>query len=115
MKKIDQWESESIIKIQQTANEIRKQFQHVFTKHTNEMNKIFMQISQELKQAKIENSFIENDTKIWLEKLHEFKQDFHTPKTINIRHDENNNQEFINKIKLFQLSIDSFHQPVENI
>jgi hypothetical protein len=112
MKTIDQWEQESIIKIQQTANEIRQEFKHVLSKNTNEMNEIFTQISQELNKARIENNFIENDIKLWLEKLYEFKKDFQTPKTIDMRQE---NQEFINKITLFQLSIDSFHQPVGDI
>ncbi|CAF0835763.1 unnamed protein product [Rotaria sordida] len=114
MKKIDDWERQSILKIQQTANDIRQQLKYVFTKHTIEMNELLTEISQKLNKVRTQNNYIETDIKFWLDKLNNFKNDFQIPKTINIISDENNNS-FINKIKLSLISLDSFHQAVGDI
>ncbi|CAF0927243.1 unnamed protein product [Rotaria sp. Silwood1] len=114
MKKIDDWEQQSILKIQQTANDIRQELKHVLTKHTTEMNELFTELSQKLNKARTKNNFIETDIKFWLNKLNEFKNDLQTPKTINIILDENHNT-FRNKIKLLQVSLDSFHRAIGDI
>jgi hypothetical protein len=114
LKKIDEWEQESILKIQQTANNVRQELKDVLTKHTIEMEEIFSQISQELKKVRVENNYIETDIQTWKTKLHQLKKDIQTPKTIHIEQDKQINS-FINKIKLCQLSIDSFHQAVGDI
>ncbi|CAF0926095.1 unnamed protein product [Adineta steineri] len=52
-----------ILKIQQTTKEIRQQFKNAFMKYIIEMNKIFQQISQQLKKAhKIKLSHTSIDT-----------------------------------------------------
>ncbi|CAF2697733.1 unnamed protein product [Rotaria sp. Silwood2] len=114
MKKVDDWERQSILKIQQTANDIREQLKQVCTKHTIEMNELLTEISQQLNKARTQNNYIETDIKFWFNKLNEFKNDLLTPKTINIIPDENNNS-FINKIKLSQISLDTFHRAVGDI
>lgn len=115
MKKIDHWEQESILKIHQTAHHIREELKHVYTKHTLEISNLFTKISQQLNQARIENNYIENDIKYWLEKLNELKRDFQTPKTINIYYENDQKQSFINKIKLSKISIDSFHEIIGDL
>ncbi|CAF1126725.1 unnamed protein product [Rotaria magnacalcarata] len=109
MKRVDDWERQSILKIQQTASDVRQELTQVVTKHTTEMSEIFAEISQQLNKARVQNNYIENDIKCWLEKLEQFIKDFQTPKTINIISDERAHA-FIPKIKLSLASVDSFHQ-----
>jgi hypothetical protein len=70
------WEQESILKIQQTANDIRQELKRVYTKHTLEISESFIEINQQLNKARIENNFIETDIKSWLEKLNQLKKRF---------------------------------------
>lgn len=114
MKKIDDWEQESIMKIKKTANDIRQELANVFNKHKDEMNQTFTDLSQELNRVRVQNNLIETDIKFWLEKLEEFKNEFQAPKTINIIPDEKVIS-FITKIKLSQVSIDTFHRPIGDI
>ncbi|UJR32377.1 hypothetical protein I4U23_019839 [Adineta vaga] len=114
MKQIDDWEQQSINKIQQTAKEIRHQFKLAFTKYTIDMHETFRQISEQINKARLENNCIENDMKIWLEKFMELKKDYRTPKTINIRQDDYAHA-FINKISIHHISIDTFHQSIGDI
>ncbi|CAF3407372.1 unnamed protein product [Rotaria socialis] len=108
MKRVDDWERQSILKIQQTASNVRQELTQAFAKHTTEMSEIFAEFSQQLNKARVQNNYIENDIKYWLEKLEQFKTDFQTPKTINIISDERA-PAFIPKIKLSLASVDSFH------
>lgn len=114
MQKIDDWEKESILKVQQTAKEVRQQFNQAFMKYTIEMSELLTQMNQQLNQICLQNNYIETDIKLWLEKLNEFKKDFQTPKTINIKVNEND-KSFINKIQLSQLSLDTFRESIGDI
>ncbi|CAF1643938.1 unnamed protein product [Adineta ricciae] len=114
MKRIDDWEKESILKIQQAAKETRQQLKSALNKYTADMNETFQQISEQLNETRRENDCMESEIRTWLEKLTNLKKDYRTPKTINIRIDEHS-PAFINKINLHFVSLDSFCQSIGDI
>ncbi|CAF4587627.1 unnamed protein product [Rotaria sp. Silwood2] len=101
MKQIDQWEENSIEKIHQTANDARKQLSYIIDKHINKLKNDLECLTQELKKARDDDHFFENDLNKWMTKLNELKKDSITPQTINIHYD-NNTTPFISKIIIKQ-------------
>ncbi|CAF3669040.1 unnamed protein product [Rotaria sp. Silwood1] len=72
LKQIDKWEQESIMKIQQTANEARQQIEILFTSQKETISKELYNLAEELRNARIDDDFVETDLHKWttmLEKL----------------------------------------------
>ncbi|CAF1187776.1 unnamed protein product [Rotaria sp. Silwood1] len=97
MKQIDQWEENSIEKIHQIANDARKQLLNIIEKHMDKLKNDLEYLRQELKKARDDEHFFENDLNKWMIKLNELKNDLIIPQTININYD-NNTTPFISKI-----------------
>jgi hypothetical protein len=87
LKKINQWEKESIDKIRQTAEKARKELFKGATQHTTEVKQKLQLLSNELRQGREENDFSEIDLRQWTQKLEELKKELLYPITIAIQED----------------------------
>lgn len=90
IKQIDQWEQISIEQIHHQAQKYRKELLFLIEKHTRDTKQQLDQLTQELRKARDDDYFFENDLKQWTEKLQKLKQDFYTLSSIQIRKIENN-------------------------
>jgi len=60
-KQLDEWEKQSVYKIHQTADEIRKELQTVISKHKKNLSSILTNITHELNQARENDDYFETD------------------------------------------------------
>jgi hypothetical protein len=86
-KRVDQWEKESIEKIHQIANELRKEITNITDQYIRKLAPPLEQIKQELDKARNDENFDEIDLKRWIETLNQFMNDLANPRTIKIRDD----------------------------
>ncbi|CAF0795510.1 unnamed protein product [Adineta steineri] len=101
IQQINQWETSSIEKIQQTAQECRETVIKLTQKSINDVEKQFSELSQKLKEIREENEFNEIDLKRFQLKLTQITKEFLQPSNISIRQDS---QEIINKISVISSS-----------
>jgi hypothetical protein len=87
LKKIDQWEKESVDKIRQAAEEARNELLKNTVQITANMKQKLKQLSDELRQARDDNDFIETDLQQWIQKIEELKKEVLHPEIIAIRED----------------------------
>ena len=87
MQEIDQWEHDSIQKIRETAKEARE----LLLKHTggyfNVMEVKLNELTDQLRESREENDFIETDIQQWKEQLKRLEDELHKPSEITVRHD----------------------------
>ncbi|CAF4065792.1 unnamed protein product, partial [Adineta steineri] len=100
---INQWETDSIEKIQQTAQQCRETLMKLTQKTINDVEKKFIELSQKLKEIREENEFNEIDLQHFQLKLTQITEELLQPSNIFIRQDS---QEYIKKISV----ISSFEQ-----
>jgi chromosome segregation ATPase len=87
MKEIDTWEREAIKKIQETAEEARQQlFQHI-TGHISETELQLNKLTDQLRQSRQDNDFVETDLNQWKKELHRLKEELTRPSNITLRRD----------------------------
>lgn len=79
VKKIDDWEKESIEKIQQRARKLREELIQSLIKHVSEMSKNLEPYLIQLGQAREKEDFIEGDLTYWKDKLELIKMDYISP------------------------------------
>ncbi|CAF1135615.1 unnamed protein product [Adineta steineri] len=96
-RQIDEWETNSINKIQQTAEECRETLIKLTQALINDMEEKFIKLSQKLKEIREENEFNETDLTNFQVKLTQITEEFLRSSNISIRHDS---QEYINKISV---------------
>ncbi|CAF1309636.1 unnamed protein product [Adineta steineri] len=96
-RQIDEWETNSINKIQQTAEECRETLIKLTQALINDMEEKFIKLSQKLKEIREENEFNETDLSNFQVKLTQITEEFLRSSNISIRHDS---QEYINKISV---------------
>jgi hypothetical protein len=82
MAKIDEWEHESIEKIHQIADNIRRELSIELEKHTNQFSKRLKELSDELKTARNDGTFIEIDLLQLSNKFNKLKSYVSSPPTI---------------------------------
>ena len=87
MRKIDEWEQESIIKIHQIADEIRKELMKKFEKSTNHFSNQWKNLSEEIKIIRNMNEFSEIDLEQLLNKVNKFKTSLLSLPTIGFQDD----------------------------
>ncbi|CAF1412769.1 unnamed protein product [Adineta steineri] len=108
---IDQWEKESINKIQQKANECRE----LLKKHINEnIHQIEINLNKQTDQLRNivkENDFNEIDLNELNEKLKELERQLHQPSNISIQ--KNSTSSFINEITVVTSSDESIGHKTE--
>ncbi|CAF1002788.1 unnamed protein product [Adineta steineri] len=101
IQQINQWETDSIDQIQQTAEECRKTLTNLTQKSISDIEKTFIELSQKLKETHEENEFNEIDLNHFQLKLTQITEEFNEPSNISIRQDS---EEFIKKISVLSTS-----------
>ena len=89
IKEIDKWENESIAKIRQRAEELRKELFPLITVHKDELLKRLQQLSEQLKKSREQDDFIETDLQTWKKTLDNLLADLALPSTISINQSDN--------------------------
>jgi hypothetical protein len=95
IKQIDQWEEDSIRKIQQTANECRQQILRHSSEHIKNTEINLVKLTDQLRQARQENDFNEIDLHEFRQKLTQLVEELDKPKNISI---QSNPSSLVNKI-----------------
>ncbi|CAF2807519.1 unnamed protein product [Rotaria sp. Silwood2] len=75
---IDQWEKNSIIKIQQVAQNIRRDIGQYIKTQKETASETLKYFSQRLRKAREEDDYVENDLYLWTLKLENLKKDLTT-------------------------------------
>jgi hypothetical protein len=86
---INDWEKESIAKIQQRAKELRQALLQSITVHESELSKKLQQLSEKLKESRENDDFIETDLQHWKQTLDDVKTNLTSPSTISINRCDN--------------------------
>jgi hypothetical protein len=84
IKQIDEWEKESIEKIQRRARELRQQLFQLTTTLRNQLSQKFEQLSEQLIDGQTYDGFIETDLCRWKQILNDLKANLTSPSTIAI-------------------------------
>jgi len=113
IKEIDAWENDSIEKIHQRANDARKELLFIIEKHTKKIQEDFQYLTEELKKARNNDQFFENDLKQWIQKLDQLKNDLKTTEQINFQYSDNIPSLLINQST--NILNERFHQSIGNI
>ena len=87
IEKINQWENESIHKIQQIAKQCRTMVIKYTKIITNDIEKKFDELIQQLKQIQKENQFNEIDLNLLKNQLKQITEEFIDPSKISIKKD----------------------------
>ncbi|CAF1085025.1 unnamed protein product [Adineta steineri] len=101
IQQINQWETDSIHQIQQTAKECREILTNLTQKSISDIENKFIELSQQLKELHEENEFDEIDLNHFQLKLTQITEEFNEPSNISIRQDS---EEFIKKISVLSTS-----------
>jgi hypothetical protein len=72
MEDIQIWENNSIQIIHQTANQLRKDLVSFIQKPIDQIKQKLEYLTEELKKARINDQFFENDLKEWINQLNQF-------------------------------------------
>jgi hypothetical protein len=89
IKELENWEKESIAKIQQRAQELRQELLESTAAHTGDLLKTLQQLSEQLKQCREQDDFIEIDLQLWKKTLDNLKTDLTSLSTICINRHNN--------------------------
>jgi hypothetical protein len=109
IQKIDQWEFQSIDKIRQMADEARNQLLKGITEHTSNIKKKLQDLSDELRQGREDNDFLENDLQEWMQKIEELKLELLNPVNIVIQEDST---PLITRIRIDNQDISDSFEPL---
>ncbi|CAF2784000.1 unnamed protein product [Rotaria sp. Silwood2] len=74
IKQINQWEQDSIIKIQQVAEETRQQVELLISSHKGNASKELFDLAERLRKARIDDDYVENDLCTWTTMLEKLKR-----------------------------------------
>jgi uncharacterized FlaG/YvyC family protein len=88
IKQIDQWECDSIEKIRQAAQEARQMLlQNATTRDIKHIEVKLNELTNQIRQGREENDFVETDLRHWNEQLTELTKELNKPSNISLRHD----------------------------
>jgi chromosome segregation ATPase len=87
IKQIDQWEKDSINKIQQTAKECRQILLQHTTEYINQIEINLTKLTDQLRETRQENDFNEIDLNEFKQKLTQLTTELDKPSNISIQHD----------------------------
>lgn len=85
IKQITDWESQSMERIRQVANDARKQVFNAFEQFANNAIGMMKNLTEVLTKAQEEENFLERDLRQWMETLGQLKKELDKPPTINVR------------------------------
>lgn len=97
MKRIDQWEHESIEKVRQMANETRQDLSVCVIKVIADLDTKWKQLIEQLNQYRHEEDFIDTDIQFLKEELERLKEMLKNPPDLKLN---NESTSLINKIRL---------------
>lgn len=86
IKEIDQWETNSIEKIRETAQQCRNRWTKYFNGFLLEVEKKFNHLDQQTKAVRVENQSYESDVKELNFKLDALREELHQFKDVSIEH-----------------------------
>jgi hypothetical protein len=89
IKDINTWEKESIVKVQQRAEDLRQEILRSITAHESQLSKRLQELSEKLKESRDHDDFIEIDLQQWKKTLDNLKTALVSPSTISINRDDN--------------------------
>jgi len=108
--RINQWEQESITKIQTAAESARTDLQQLLNRAINNLKTSVNEMTEKLQSSRDSDDYTELDIKKWTNQLQEFRKMLDNPTTVNIDY-ENDIRSVIRLIKVSgKQSSDSFHQ-----
>ena len=87
MQQIDQWERDSMNKIQKTAEEARQHLLKHTTEYFNGMEVKLNKLTNQLRESRQENDFIETDLQEWKQQLNTLRDELSKPSTIRVTDD----------------------------
>jgi chromosome segregation ATPase len=87
VQQIDDWERDSIKRIRQTAKEAREMVLKHTTKHMSEIEVQLNKLTNQLRQSREENDFVETDLHQWKKQLTQLTKELATPSTIKLQQD----------------------------
>jgi len=85
IEQINDWERDSIKKIQQTAEEERQKLLKYTIEHVKQTEVDLNKLTDELRQSREENDFYETDLRQWNEELTRLTKELAKPSHINLR------------------------------
>ena len=85
--KIDKWEHDSINKIRQTADEARQLLLKQTTGRVTEIETKLAKLTDQLRQNREENDFVETDLNHWKDELTRLTNELDKPSNVTIRQD----------------------------
>jgi len=88
-KDINNWEKESMAKIQQRAKELRQELLLSTNAHEKELTKKLQQLSEKLKKSRESDDYIEADLQCWKKILDNLKTDLNSQLNISINKNDN--------------------------
>lgn len=97
IKEIDQWEQDSINKIQQRAKKCRQFVTEHTNKHIRQIGVKLTQLDDQIKEIRQVNNFNEMNLNKLNEQLKQLQQQFHQPSNISIQEDSTS---LINKLSV---------------
>ncbi|CAF1222741.1 unnamed protein product [Didymodactylos carnosus] len=115
IQQIDQWEQNSIKKIQQSADDARQQVLNLLDLHIDEMGKTLESFTQQLAKARNNDNFVEADLEAWKMKLKKLESDLVAPETLRVEEDTDDFLPLITQIVISEVSNDIFEQSFGNI
>ena len=89
IKEVDQWEKESMEKVQQRANELRQELLQSTVNSANDLSKNLQQLSDKLAESRENDSFIETDLQSWKNTLSNLKANLTSTSTASINRRDN--------------------------
>ena len=87
IQQINQWEQDSIRKIQQTAEEVKQLIIKHTIGHTTKIEIKLTKLTDQLRENREENDFVESDLNQWKEELKRLEKEFVKPSNISIQQD----------------------------
>ncbi|CAF0980081.1 unnamed protein product [Adineta ricciae] len=79
VQKLNQWEADSILKIQQVAQQLRNELSNESVQRTSETREELQQVSNELKQGREDNDYSEIELRKWIQKLESIEKELLNP------------------------------------
>jgi hypothetical protein len=102
LKQINQWEKESITKIQVAAEAARADLQQILDRSREKISKTCRDIAVNLRSSREVDDFSESDLDRWMEQLKELKLEFDSPSSIKLVEDKDS------RIPLIKIKHSSF-------
>jgi len=113
VKRIDDWEKESIVKIQEKAKDLRLELIQLTTLHNDELSKKLRYLSEQLNESRENDNFIEIDLQQWRTTLKDLQAILDSSSTFSF--EEHDNSPLVQNISLiFTIENEVLEQVFDN-